>query len=119
MSVGDVITAVLLPAGAVFCALGALGALRFPDLHSRLHAATKPQTIGLLLILGGVAPQAGSVSAAAPLLLVGFFQLLTAPVTAQAVGGAAYRAGVIDRATLTVDDSRREGAGAAGFQPDR
>ncbi|XRQ03405.1 monovalent cation/H(+) antiporter subunit G [Actinomadura welshii] len=119
MSAGDVATAVLLPAGAVFSALGALGALRFPDLHSRLHAATKPQTIGLLLILGGVAPQAGSVSAAAPLLLVGFFQMLTAPVTAQTVGGAAYRAGVIDRAALTVDESRQAGAGAAPAEPDR
>ncbi|TDC65413.1 monovalent cation/H(+) antiporter subunit G [Actinomadura sp. GC306] len=108
MSLADGITAVLLPAGAVFCALGALGVLRFPDLLSRLHAATKPQTIGLLLILGGVAPQAGSVSAAAPLLLVGFFQLLTAPVTAQTVGGAAYRAGVIDRDVLTVDESPQE-----------
>ncbi|TDB92280.1 monovalent cation/H(+) antiporter subunit G [Actinomadura sp. 7K534] len=115
MSIGDVITAVLLPVGAAFSALGALGALRFPDLHTRLHAATKPQTIGLLLILGGVAPQAGSVSAAAPLLLVGFFQLLTAPVTAQTVGGAAYRAGVIDRATLTVDESRREGEDGPWF----
>ncbi|MEU8796778.1 monovalent cation/H(+) antiporter subunit G [Spirillospora sp. NPDC048819] len=105
MSAGDVATAVLLPAGAVFSALGALGALRFPDLHTRLHAATKPQTIGLLLILAGVAAQAGSVSAVTPLILVAFFQLLTAPITAQTIGGAAYRAGVIDRATLTVDDA--------------
>ncbi|MFG2086798.1 MULTISPECIES: monovalent cation/H(+) antiporter subunit G [unclassified Spirillospora] len=105
MSAGDVVTAVLLPAGAVFSALGALGALRFPDLHSRLHAATKPQTIGLLLILAGVAAQTGSVSAATPLILVAFFQLLTAPITAQTIGGAAYRAGVIDRTTLTVDDA--------------
>ncbi|TQM70247.1 multisubunit sodium/proton antiporter MrpG subunit [Actinomadura hallensis] len=108
MSAADVITAILLPTGALFSALGALGALRFPDLLSRLHAATKPQTIGLLLILTGVAFQAGSFASAAPLILVAFFQLLTAPVTAQTVGGAAWRAGVIDRGVITVDDSRRE-----------
>ena len=108
MSAGDVVTAVLLPAGAAFSAVGALGALRFPDLLSRLHAATKPQTIGLLLILAGVAPQAGSVRAAAPLILVAFFQLLTAPVTAQTVGGAAYRAGVVRRDLLTVDETAGE-----------
>ncbi|HEY8482203.1 MAG TPA: monovalent cation/H(+) antiporter subunit G [Spirillospora sp.] len=106
MNVGDAVTAVLLPAGAVFCALGALGMLRFPDLLTRLHAATKPQTIGLLLIMSGVAAQAGSLATAAPLLLVVFFQLLTAPVTAQTVAGAAYRAGVVDRTLLTVDESR-------------
>lgn len=58
MSAGDVLTAVLLPAGAAFTAVGALGVLRFPDLLTRLHAATKPHTIGLLLVLAGAAPQA-------------------------------------------------------------
>lgn len=108
MNAGDAVTAVLLPAGAVFSALGALGALRFPDLLTRLHAATKPQTIGLLLVLAGVAPQTGSVAAATPLLLVAVFQLITAPVTAQTIAGAAYRAGVLDPATLTLDESARD-----------
>ncbi|MEO3828766.1 monovalent cation/H(+) antiporter subunit G [Actinomadura sp. B10D3] len=104
MSIGDVLTAVLLPAGAAFTAAGALGVLRFPDLLTRLHAATKPHTIGLLLVLAGAAPQAGSVSAAAPLLLVAAFQLITAPVAAQTIGAAAYRAGAVDRETLVLDE---------------
>ncbi|MEV4675685.1 MULTISPECIES: monovalent cation/H(+) antiporter subunit G [Actinomadura] len=101
------VSAVLLLAGAAFCAVGALGMLRFPDLLTRLHAATKPQTIGLLLVLAGVAPRADSVTAAAPLLLVAVFQLITAPVTAQTIAGAAYRAGVIDPATLALDETGR------------
>ncbi|MEV5824385.1 monovalent cation/H(+) antiporter subunit G [Spirillospora sp. NPDC052242] len=105
MSPADIVTAVLLPAGAVFSFLGALGALRFPDLLSRLHAATKPQTIGLLLVLAGVTPQADSLAAAAPLLLVAVFQLITAPVAAQTIGAAAYRTGGIDRDRLVVDES--------------
>ncbi|RSN68478.1 MULTISPECIES: monovalent cation/H(+) antiporter subunit G [Actinomadura] len=105
MSPADLVTAVLLPAGATFSFLGALGALRFPDLLSRLHAATKPQTIGLVLVLAGVAPQADTLSAAAPLLLVAVFQLITAPVAAQTIGGAAYRTGGIDRDRLVVDES--------------
>lgn len=105
MNAGDVVTAVLLPAGAAFCAVGALGVLRFPDLLTRLHAATKPQTIGLLLVLAGAAPQARSVAAAAPLLLVAIVQLLTAPVAAQTIGAAAYRAGALDRSALTLDDT--------------
>ncbi|MFI0407307.1 monovalent cation/H(+) antiporter subunit G [Actinomadura sp. 3N508] len=109
MSAGDVLTAVLLPAGAAFSAVGALGVLRFPDLLTRLHAATKPQTIGLLLILAGVAPQADSLSDATPLLLVAVFQLITAPVAAQTIGAAAYRSGAIDPATLTLDESSDPG----------
>ncbi|CNF97799.1 monovalent cation/proton antiporter subunit MnhG/PhaG [Mycobacterium tuberculosis] len=108
MTAVDAVSAVLLLAGSGFSAAGALGMLRFPDLLTRLHAATKPQTIGLLLVVAGVAPQTGSVSDAVPLLLVAAFQLITAPVTAQTIGGAAYRAGVIDPATLAIDESRRD-----------
>ncbi|MCZ9336218.1 monovalent cation/H(+) antiporter subunit G, partial [Streptomyces sp. TRM76130] len=53
----NTVTAVLLPAGAAFCLLGALGLLRFPDTASRLHAAAKAQTLGLLLVLVGAAAQ--------------------------------------------------------------
>lgn len=109
MTAGDVVTAVLMPAGGAFCALGALGMLRFPDLLTRLHAATKPQTIGLLLILAGVAAQAGSGPSAAPLLLVAVFQLITAPVAAQTIGGAAYRTGAVDPEALTLDESSDPG----------
>ncbi|QFG21647.1 monovalent cation/H(+) antiporter subunit G [Actinomadura sp. WMMB 499] len=112
MSVADVVTAILLPAGAAFSFVGALGMLRFPDLLSRLHAATKPQTIGLLLVLGGVAPQADSRTAAAPLLLVAIFQLITAPVAAQTIGDAAYRSGSLDRDRLAVDETTDETTGA-------
>ncbi len=54
-----------------------------------------------------MAPQTGSVTAATPLVLVAAFQLITAPVTAQTIGGAAFRAGVIDPATLTLDETGR------------
>jgi multicomponent Na+:H+ antiporter subunit G len=111
MSVVDVLTAVLLPSGAAFCALGALGLMRFPDLLFRLQAATKAQTIGLLLILIGAAPQSGSVSAAASLLLVAVFQLFTAPVVAQTIGSAAHRGGVIPPGTLVLDETRDDHAG--------
>ncbi|TDB82972.1 monovalent cation/H(+) antiporter subunit G [Actinomadura sp. KC216] len=109
MNAADVVTAVLLPAGAAFSAVGALGVLRFPDLLTRLHAATKPQTIGLLLILAGVAPQADSVADATPLLLVAAFQLITAPVAAQTIGAAAHRSGAVDPDTLTLDESSDPG----------
>jgi multicomponent Na+:H+ antiporter subunit G len=105
MSPADVVTAVLLPSGAAFSAVGTLGLLRFPDLLSRLHAAAKPQTTGLLLIVIGATFQAGSFPAAAPLLLVAVFQLLTAPIVAQALGSAAYHAGAVAPDSLVVDEA--------------
>ena len=46
----DVAGAVLLLLGAFLCLAAAVGLVRFPDVLSRMHAATKPQTLGLLLV---------------------------------------------------------------------
>ncbi|NJQ00359.1 monovalent cation/H(+) antiporter subunit G [Streptomyces sp. PLAI1-29] len=102
----DVVAAVLLPTGAVFCLLGAVGLVRFPDTLSRLHAAAKAQTLGLLLILLGTATQVPA-RYALVLILVALFQLLTVPVTGQIVGRTAYRTGAVHRAGLVVDDLGR------------
>lgn len=99
----DVACAVLMLTGAAFCLLGGLGMVRLPDLPARLQAATKPQTLGLLLILLGTAFRVGPESAVT-LLLVVLFQVVTAPVVAQIVGRSAYRSGTLDRSRLIVDD---------------
>ncbi|NLA09480.1 MAG: cation:proton antiporter, partial [Microbacteriaceae bacterium] len=46
----DVIVMVLVLLGAILCLTAALGLLRFRDVPTRLHAATKPQVLGLLLL---------------------------------------------------------------------
>ncbi|MBV7697333.1 monovalent cation/H(+) antiporter subunit G [Streptomyces sp. TRM70350] len=99
----DVFTAVLFLTGAVFCLLGALGLLRFPDTASRLHAAAKAQTLGLLLTLAGAAAQAPARHAPV-LLLVALFQLLTAPITSQIIGRTAYRTHGLDHDLLFRDE---------------
>ena len=57
-------------AGALSCLLGAIGLVRLPDLPARLQAATKPQTLGLLLILLGTALRV-ELASAVTLVLVG------------------------------------------------
>jgi multicomponent Na+:H+ antiporter subunit G len=99
----DTISAALLLLGALSCVLGALGLVRLPDLPSRLQAATKPQTLGLLLILAGTALQV-ELESAVTLALVGLFQVITAPVIAQLVGRSAYRAGSVRPEALVVDE---------------
>jgi multicomponent Na+:H+ antiporter subunit G len=101
--VTSVISAVLMLAGGLSCLMGALGLVRLPDLPARLQATTKPQTLGLLLILLGVAVQL-EFENSSTLVLVVLFQVLTAPVISQVVGRSAYRTGAIDRESLVVDD---------------
>lgn len=103
MNVWDVASSVFLLAGALFCVLGAYGMVRFPDVPSRLQAATKPQTVGLLLILAGTAIQLAP-HYAVGLLLVALFQVITAPVLSQLLGRVAYRTGAINRDSLVIDE---------------
>ena len=99
----DVLSAVLLLGGALSCLLGAVGLLRLPDLPARLQAATKPQTLGLVLVLLGTALRV-ELASAVTLVLVVLFQVITAPVVSQIVGRAAYRSGGVAEEALVVDE---------------
>jgi multicomponent Na+:H+ antiporter subunit G len=104
--IADVVSAVLLLGGAAFCLLGAIGLLRLPDVPSRLQAATKPPTLGLLLVLIGTAVRL-EFESAATLLLVALFQVLTVPVLSMIVGRSAYRSGTLRRDEFVVDELAR------------
>jgi len=98
----------MLIAGASFTLLAAVGLLRFKDLFARMHAATKPATLGLILILGGTAlvmPQTGAV---AKLVLVILLQFITAPVAAHLIGRAAFRAGAELKPGTNLDEPSRQ-----------
>ena len=102
--IADVITAVCLLTGAALCLVAAIGIVRFPDLMSRMHAATKPQVLGMLVLLVGVGLQVRNPRDIGMLLLVASFQLLTAPVSAHMVGRAAYRTDNVRPDLLVVDE---------------
>lgn len=89
----EILAGTLMTAGALLALIAGIGLQRFPDVFARMHAATKPATLGLALVLSGAAlvmPDAGAV---AKLLLVVALQFITAPVGGHLVGRAAYRAG--------------------------
>ncbi|WP_326700455.1 monovalent cation/H(+) antiporter subunit G [Streptomyces sp. NBC_01754] len=100
----DTLGAALVFFGAAVCLLGVVGMLWLPDVLSRSHAATKPQTLGLLLVLAGVALRLRSGMDLATLALIGFFQLMTSPVASHLVARSAYRTGQIDHDELIIDD---------------
>lgn len=100
----DVLGALLLLLGSVLSLVAAIGVLRFPDLLTRMHAATKPQVLGLMLVAAGLTLELRDARVAALLGLVVLAQMVTAPVAAHMLGRASYRAGQVDRDLLVVDD---------------
>ncbi|MGR6317965.1 monovalent cation/H(+) antiporter subunit G [Micromonospora soli] len=103
-AVADWLGAACLVAGALLSLAAGIGVLRFPDVLGRMHAATKPQVLGVLLLLAGLALRLRTPADLGMIALVAVFQLATAPVAAQMVGRAAYRTGRIDRELLDADD---------------
>ena len=100
----DTVTAVFLVAGALMSLAAAVGLLRFPDLLSRMHAATKPQVLGLFLLLAAIGLQMRSWWVWPVLLVAWIFQLLTVPVSAHMVGRAGNRTKHMHRELLSSDD---------------
>jgi multicomponent Na+:H+ antiporter subunit G len=108
----DVLAAVFLLAGSVLAFAAGLGVVRFPDLLARTHAATKPQVLGLILVLLGLALRLRSGPVLWMLLLVVLFQMLTAPVAAHLITRAGYRTGKVRPGSLVVDELTEDMAAA-------
>ncbi|MFF0506976.1 monovalent cation/H(+) antiporter subunit G [Streptomyces griseus] len=104
LQIVDTAGAVLLLIGAAICLLGVIGMLRLPDVLSRSHAATKPQTLGMILVLAGVALRLRSGMDLATLALIAFFQMLSSPVASHLVARSAYRTGQVEHSELLFDE---------------
>lgn len=102
--VRDVLTAVCLLAGSFLALVAAIGIARFDNLFGRMHAATKPQVLGLLCMLLAVVIHSREWTLL-PLALLGWaLMLLTAPVSAHMVGRSSYRTKHVLDETLIADD---------------
>ncbi|TWG96348.1 multicomponent Na+:H+ antiporter subunit G [Nocardioides sp. J9] len=102
--VADALAAVCLSLGALLTLVAAIGMLRFPDLLTRMHAVTKPQVLGLLLVCTGLALRLRDPGATGLLVLVVVAQMLTAPVASHMAGRASYRSGQMRTDLLVVDE---------------
>ncbi len=94
MSVTEILTSLLLIAGAIFFFAGTVGLLRFPDVYTRLHALTKADNVGLGLMVAGLALQAESWTVAGKLLLIWLLVLLASASVAHLVAKAARQKGI-------------------------
>jgi multicomponent Na+:H+ antiporter subunit G len=97
---------VLVVISAFFMILGALGLHRFPDVYTRLHAATKATTFGSIFLVAAVIVYAiyritdgddvGSyITLAAHSFIALLALLLTNPTGAHAIARAARKTGVV------------------------
>jgi multicomponent Na+:H+ antiporter subunit G len=90
----DIISWILLSVGGFFVLIGGIGALRMPNLYTRMHAASVTDTMGAVLVLGGVMVQAGLTLATIKLAAILLFLLITSPTSSYALASAAMIAGI-------------------------
>jgi multicomponent Na+:H+ antiporter subunit G len=96
--------------GAVFMLLAAIGAVRMPDLLTRMHATTKAGAFGAGLMLVGVSMEFTELSMMVRALVILLFILLTSPVAAHAIGHAGYVTGARLWEGTLKDDLKRQAA---------
>jgi multicomponent Na+:H+ antiporter subunit G len=90
----DIVSAVLLAAGAFFVFVGGLGVMRMPDFYTRMHAASLTDTGGAALVIAGLLVQGGFTLASAKLLAIFLFLFLTSPTASYALANAALLSGL-------------------------
>lgn len=111
----DLLGLALLLAGAVLCLSAAVGLVRFPDLFTRMHASSKPQVLGVVLVVLGIALRVREPAVWGGLALVALFHMVTVPVAAQMIGRAALRTGhTCGSKEVARDWERRSGLGDEG-----
>jgi multicomponent Na+:H+ antiporter subunit G len=103
----DVLSWLMLVSGGVFVLIGGIGVLRLPDLYTRMHAGSLTDTLGTLLILGGIMLQAGLTLASVKLLAIAVFLLLTGPTATYALANAALLAGLLPKNAELPEDVAR------------
>lgn len=80
--------------GLFFLLVGGVGILRFRDLFSRLHVTGVLDTLGVPLVLLGVAIHLGPRLVSAKIILATMFLAVTSPLVGHLLARAAIEAGV-------------------------
>jgi multicomponent Na+:H+ antiporter subunit G len=92
----DVVVALFLVAGGILALVATVGLHRLGDVRSRMHAATKPATLGVICCATAAVIRLGGVSSVTKVVVIVALQVITAPVGAH----------MFSRAITTVEDRR-------------
>jgi multicomponent Na+:H+ antiporter subunit G len=98
----ELLIAALLAGGVFFTFVGAVGIIRLPDLYTRTHAASKSDTLGVVLTLAAATLVFESFSMQLKAFALLLFMLVTTPTATHAIARAAFDQG-IDPWTLGSD----------------
>lgn len=82
----DVLSGVFMLGGAVLALVASVGLHRLGTTRARMHATTKPATLGVLLCALGAAIQFSDLSGVSKIGVVVALQLVTAPIGAHMLG---------------------------------
>lgn len=102
----DIVSWFCLAGGALFCVIGGIGVLRFPDFFSRLHGGGITDTLGAGLVLLGLMVQGGWSMITVKLVMILAFLWLTSPTSTHALAKAARSSGL---EPLTGDGDQKRG----------
>lgn len=91
-------------AGSLFLLVAGIGMVRLPGLYERMHAAAKPQWLGVFLIAGGTVLITRSPTWLAVAVLMVTLQTVSAPIGSHLLARAAYRGGHVDLSNLVDDE---------------
>jgi multicomponent Na+:H+ antiporter subunit G len=93
--------------GLVIMTIGVYGVIRFPDIYTRIHAASKAVFLGVISIL--IATMlTGDSTMILRSILIGIFLLLTTPVAAHTIGQAAYQRREPMKTPGAIDESEQD-----------
>ncbi|MDO8861166.1 monovalent cation/H(+) antiporter subunit G [Haliea sp. E1-2-M8] len=90
----ELIAGLLVVSGSLFVLAGGIGALRMPDFYTRIHGASLTDSLGPVLILGGLMVHAGPSLVTVKLAAVLLFLMVTSPTASYALANAALLAGL-------------------------
>lgn len=88
--INNLIVSFFVLAGAFFSLLAAIGVIRFPDVYTRMHAATKAPAFGILLFLIAAVFFFADFYTSAISLMIVVFIFLTAPVASHIISRVAH-----------------------------
>ena len=97
----------LMAAGLFFIAVAALGLLRMPDFYTRVHAVSKSDTLGVALVLTGLALHDGATLVSLKLMLILVFIAMANPIGAHVLTRSALQSGLAPWKRPRTDAGRR------------
>ena len=103
----ELISALVMLVGAIFTLIATVGLHRFDDVFARMHAAGKASTLGLLLIVLGVALRLTDVGDLMKLAVVAILAVITIPAGVHVIARAAWRSGTELSEATTFDEASR------------